>query len=165
MTVIHKKTWPGFFEKIRTKKKWSEVRLADFEVKVGDVISLDEYDPIAEIYSGRQECRIVKQVHFFNPLQFYGIEAFKSTSYKGMLLIEFENDTDKELAIAKTELGRFKRIVGKACEGCEEEYGCENCDRCGLQPLRDASRELLRKDRGVDVADLPRDRIFRRPKP
>lgn len=49
----HKKCLPNLFEDVRTGKKRFEVRLADFEVQVGDQIVLEEWDPEAQAYTGR----------------------------------------------------------------------------------------------------------------
>lgn len=52
--MIHrKKCIPSLFEDVRTGKKRFEVRLADFEVSVGDRIVLEEWDPEKQVYSGR----------------------------------------------------------------------------------------------------------------
>ncbi|MCD6279632.1 DUF3850 domain-containing protein [Candidatus Micrarchaeota archaeon] len=45
MTVIEKKIWPKYFELIQQGKKTFEIRLADFEIKEGDVLLLKEWDP------------------------------------------------------------------------------------------------------------------------
>lgn len=50
---IEKKCWPEYFEKVRTGEKKFEVRLADFEVKTGDVLVLREWDPRKKEYTGR----------------------------------------------------------------------------------------------------------------
>ncbi|MBU0530778.1 MAG: DUF3850 domain-containing protein [Nanoarchaeota archaeon] len=40
MTEIRKKTWPDIFQRVLEGKKNVEVRLADFEIKEGDVLYL-----------------------------------------------------------------------------------------------------------------------------
>lgn len=51
--VHHKKCIPGLFEDVRIGKKRFEVRLADFEVEIGDQIVLEEWDPVQASYTGR----------------------------------------------------------------------------------------------------------------
>jgi len=54
MTIIKKKCWPEFFEKILSGKKKFELRLADFEVKEGDILILEEWNPAVKEYTGRK---------------------------------------------------------------------------------------------------------------
>jgi hypothetical protein len=51
---IRKKTWTAAFEKILSGEKTFDVRLADFECKPGDILVLEEYDPIKKKYTGRK---------------------------------------------------------------------------------------------------------------
>ncbi|MCB9798371.1 DUF3850 domain-containing protein [Candidatus Nomurabacteria bacterium] len=53
---IHKKVWPQYFDAINSGKKNYELRLNDFEVKEGDVLILQEWDPQTQEYTGRS-CR------------------------------------------------------------------------------------------------------------
>jgi ASC-1-like (ASCH) protein len=50
---IEKKTWVEYFEKILSGNKTFELRLADWECKVGDVLVLREWDPSKKEYTGR----------------------------------------------------------------------------------------------------------------
>ena len=54
MAVIKKKIWPEYFNAISSGKKRFELRLNDFEVKEGDVLLLEEYDPQTKEYTGRK---------------------------------------------------------------------------------------------------------------
>lgn len=51
---IEKKTWPEFFEEILNGKKKFELRLADFDIKSGDILVLREWDPETKDYTGRK---------------------------------------------------------------------------------------------------------------
>lgn len=42
--IIRKKIWPEFFEAVKSGKKRFEVRLADFKIKEGDKLVLEEWD-------------------------------------------------------------------------------------------------------------------------
>ncbi|MFA4817374.1 MAG: DUF3850 domain-containing protein [Parcubacteria group bacterium] len=42
MVTIHKKVWKEYFEEIISGEKKFELRLADFEVKKGDTLVLEE---------------------------------------------------------------------------------------------------------------------------
>lgn len=50
---IEKKLWPERFQQVLDGKKKSDIRLADFEAKPGDLLVLREWDPEKEDYSGR----------------------------------------------------------------------------------------------------------------
>ena len=51
---IEKKTLPEYFEKILSGEKKFELRLADWECNVGDILVLREWDPKTKDYTGRQ---------------------------------------------------------------------------------------------------------------
>lgn len=50
---IEKKCWPESFAKILSGKKTTELRLADWDCKSGDILVLQEYDPKTQTYTGR----------------------------------------------------------------------------------------------------------------
>lgn len=50
---IEKKCWPEFFEKILKGEKNFDLRLADFDVKEGDILVLKEFNPKTKQYTGR----------------------------------------------------------------------------------------------------------------
>jgi len=50
---IEKKVWPKFFQKILDGDKTFELRLADFECKLGDILVLREWDSEIKEYTGR----------------------------------------------------------------------------------------------------------------
>lgn len=52
MAEIHKKTYAEWFEKVLSGEKTYDCRLADFQIKPGDVIVLDEIDNDRN-YTGR----------------------------------------------------------------------------------------------------------------
>ncbi|MCJ7786787.1 DUF3850 domain-containing protein [Patescibacteria group bacterium] len=44
MAIIKKKIWPEYFELVKSGKKRIELRLADFDAKEGDVLTLEEWN-------------------------------------------------------------------------------------------------------------------------
>jgi ribosomal protein S17 len=58
---IRKKTWKEGFEKILSGEKTFDVRLANFDCKIGDILVLEEYDPKLKKYTGR---KIEKEITF-----------------------------------------------------------------------------------------------------
>lgn len=51
---VRKKAWPVFFERVLSGKKKFDLRLADFEIKEGDILILEEWDPETKEYTGRK---------------------------------------------------------------------------------------------------------------
>lgn len=89
MTIINKKIWPEFFEAVVSNKKRFELRLNDFEVKEGDILVLEEYDPKKKEYTGRKIEKKVGYVFKFQPdkLPFYTKEQIQE---KGLQIISLE---------------------------------------------------------------------------
>jgi ASC-1-like (ASCH) protein len=84
---IRKKTWPEYFEKIINEKKKIEVRLADFKIKEGDILILEEYNPKTKQYTGRKIKKKVKRLFMFNPIKAH---SFKDIKKFGFYEIELE---------------------------------------------------------------------------
>jgi len=62
MATIKKKIWPKFYELVESGKKNFELRVADFKIKEGDTLILEEYDPKIKKYTGRKLAKTVKYV-------------------------------------------------------------------------------------------------------
>lgn len=60
--TIKKKTWPEYFEKIVSGEKTFDCRIADFDIKEGDEIIFEEYDPDKKKYTGRSISKIISYV-------------------------------------------------------------------------------------------------------
>lgn len=54
MTTIRKKTWKDLFEKVLSGEKKFDVRIADFEIKEGDTLVLEEWNEDKKEYTGRK---------------------------------------------------------------------------------------------------------------
>lgn len=59
--IIKKKTWPDYFEAVRSGKKCFDARIADFDIKEGDILVFQEWNPKTKKYTGRE---IPKKVSF-----------------------------------------------------------------------------------------------------
>ena len=51
--IIKKKLWKDYYDRIATGKKKFDIRLADFEIKEGDTLVLEEWDQDKKAYTGR----------------------------------------------------------------------------------------------------------------
>ncbi len=65
MAIIKKKTWPDYFELINSGKKKFDLRMADFDIKEGDTLVLEEWDPETKQYTGRKIQKLVDYVMKF----------------------------------------------------------------------------------------------------
>ncbi|MDD5192236.1 MAG: DUF3850 domain-containing protein [Candidatus Nanoarchaeia archaeon] len=74
---IKKKTWPEYFQEVLKGKKKFEIRLADFDIKEGDVLILEEYDPKTKKYTGRTIKKKVGFVTKFDIAKAYPLEDIK----------------------------------------------------------------------------------------
>lgn len=63
--LIKKKSWPKIFKLIKSGKKKFDLRVADFRVKEGDILLLEEYDPKRKKYTGRKIKKKVKYIFKF----------------------------------------------------------------------------------------------------
>lgn len=86
MAIIKKKIWPEYFELVKSRKKRFELRMADFDVKEGDVLILEEYNPKTKEYTGRKIEKKVKYIFKFNLDDFGQKEEIEK---KGLYVIQF----------------------------------------------------------------------------
>lgn len=86
MRVIEKKIFPEFFERVKTRKKNIEFRLADFRIVKGDTLRLREWDPRKRAYTGRVLERPVKAVHKVQMFRFHSVADIKKYGVYGIEL-------------------------------------------------------------------------------
>jgi len=86
MAIVKKKIWPKYFKLVKQGKKNCEIRLADFRLKVGDWLVLEEWDPEKKEYTGKSIKRKVKRLTKINLFDFYKVKDLKKY---GIYLIEF----------------------------------------------------------------------------
>jgi len=70
MVTIRKKNWPKDFNLIKTGKKHVQARVADFRIKKGDTLLLEEWNPKTKKYTGRTLRKKVKEVIKFRLSEF-----------------------------------------------------------------------------------------------
>ena len=86
-TTWRRKTWPEFFEKVLSGEKQFELRAAGFDVKKGDVLVLEEWDPTCQQYTGR---KISKTVGYVLDFKLDDFNQKKLIEEKGFHVIQFE---------------------------------------------------------------------------
>jgi len=89
MAVIKKKCWPEWFKTFISGERTLELRLADFDLREGDTIIMEEYNPETKQYTGRIASFNCKKVEHSaqDPLQFYKIDDVRK---HGFWIIELE---------------------------------------------------------------------------
>lgn len=85
--AIKKKTWPKYFQEVLDGKKKFEVRLGDFDIKEGDILVLEEYEPKTKKYTGRT---IKKKVTFVTKLNIADIHTTEQLKKYGLWGIGME---------------------------------------------------------------------------
>lgn len=86
MAVIRKKIWSKYFGDVKSGKKKFELRLADFDIKEGDILALEEWDPKRKRYTGR---RIEKKVNYVLKFDLDEHGQKKEIIKKGLYVIQF----------------------------------------------------------------------------
>ena len=86
MAVIKKKIWPKYFELVKSGKKKFELRLADFRIKAGDSLILEEWNPERKEYTGR---KIKKKVKYILKFKLNDFGQKKEIEEKGLCVIQF----------------------------------------------------------------------------
>ena len=88
MAIIKKKIWPKYFDLVKSGEKRFELRLADFKIKRGDILLLQEWNPKTKEYTGR---KIEKKIDFVLKFNLDDFSQEKEVKEKGLLVIQFED--------------------------------------------------------------------------
>ena len=86
MAIIRKKIWPKYFEQVKSGKKKFELRLADFRIKNGDILFLEEWNPKTKKHTGR---KIKKKVNYVLKFKLNDFNQKKEIERKGLYIIQF----------------------------------------------------------------------------
>ncbi len=84
---IRKKVWPELFEKVSSGEKQFELRVNDFDIKEGDTLILEEWDPKTKEYTGR---KVEKKVGYILKFKLDDFGQEKDIEEKGLQIIQFE---------------------------------------------------------------------------
>jgi ASC-1-like (ASCH) protein len=86
MAVVKKKIWPQFFNLVESGKKRFDLRLADFSIKEGDTLVLEEWDPVKKQPTGR---KITKKVDYVLKFDLDDFGQKKEILKNGLYVIQF----------------------------------------------------------------------------
>ena len=56
------KTWPEYFQAVRDGRKPFELRFNDRDFQVGDILNLQEFEPMTQAFTGETERVVVSYV-------------------------------------------------------------------------------------------------------
>lgn len=87
MAIIKKKISPEYFNLISSGKKNFEVRLADFDIKEGDTLILEEWNPVTNQYTGKSIEKKAGYIYKFNLNEFGQEEEIKKD---GLFVIQLD---------------------------------------------------------------------------
>ena len=87
MAIIKKKIWPEYFPLIESGKKKFELRVNDFDVKEGDTLILEEWDPKIKKYTGT---KIEKIVGFILKFKLDDFGQKKDIEERGLIVIQMK---------------------------------------------------------------------------
>ena len=79
---IEKKVWPKYFQAILDGRKNFELRLADFDIKEGDILVLREWDPDKREYTGRKTEKEATYILKIKDINFWADEEVKRYGYQ-----------------------------------------------------------------------------------
>jgi len=82
MREIEKKVWPEYFEKLLSGEKNFEVRLADWECDMGDILILKEFDPEKKQYTGRELRKEITYIAKTKNMKFFTKEEIEEYGYQ-----------------------------------------------------------------------------------
>jgi len=86
MSIIKKKINPQYFKLVKTGQKKFELRLADFKIKKGDTLILQEWNPKLKKYTGRE---LRKKVKYLLKFKLDDFGQAKEIQKKGLYVIQF----------------------------------------------------------------------------
>ena len=85
--IIRKKAWPKIFEDVLSGKKRFDLRLADFDIKEGDTLILEEWNPKTKKYTGR---KLEKKAGYILKFDLDKFGQKKQVEEKGLYVIQLE---------------------------------------------------------------------------
>lgn len=157
MTVIKKKAWPGIFEKMLSGEKNFDLRLADFNIKVGDTLVLEEYNPETKKYTGRKLTKKVGYVLHFKLDSFGQKEGIIKKGLYAIQLIEgsFSIKQAQQMVDAwikslgsryfdkLTQMAQLTEEVGEVARVISRTYGEQSFKKGEKEDLGDELADVL----------------------
>jgi len=119
MAIIKKKLRPEYFDLVNSGKKKFELRVADFDIKEGDTLVLEEWDPKTQEYTGRKIERKVGYILKFDLDAFGQKEEILKNGLLAIGLEKIENKINFE-EFKKIDLRTAKILEAEKLEGSDK---------------------------------------------
>jgi hypothetical protein len=90
MKMIEKKIWSEYFDFVANGDKNFELRLADWDIDVGDELILKEWDPKTQSYTGREIRRIITYIAKTKDAADWGMWSKEDIDKYGFQILSFK---------------------------------------------------------------------------
>lgn len=96
MKTIEKKIWTEYFDAVASGNKNFELRLADWDIEIGDTLILKDWNPKTKEYTGRQIERTVTYLIKTKGAEDWGMWPKEDIDKYGFQIIGFKPEEAKE---------------------------------------------------------------------
>lgn len=103
MKTIEKKIWTEYFDAVANGNKNFELRLADWDIEIGDTLILKDWDPKKKDYTGRQLERIVTYLIKTKGAENWGMWSKEDIGKYGFQIIGFRPNRNEKKILVFTE--------------------------------------------------------------
>lgn len=90
---VEKKIWKEYFDKVASGDKNFELRLADWDIEVGDTLILKEWDHEKKVYTGRELEKTVTYLIKTKGAESWGMWSKEDIDNYGFQIIGFKPET------------------------------------------------------------------------
>lgn len=127
MKLIRKKCWPEYFEKVKSGDKKFEVRLADSDYEIGDILILEEWNPETKKYTDRHLSKKITDLINTKDLEFYQQSDIDKHGYCIMSLDKTDKENDEWFANLHWCFSCGSENLEKEIRGKREVLVCSDC--------------------------------------
>lgn len=156
MAMIHKKIWREYFDKVVSGEKKFELRLADFEIRKGDTLVLEEWDKDKKEYTGRKIEVIATYIRKTKDQTFWPPEEVEKYGFQ-VIQIETKDNSAQHprVGIGVMILKDEKILLGKrkGSHG-EGEYAFPGGHLEYMESFADCARREVGEECGIEINNI-----------
>ncbi len=160
--IIEKKAWPEYFEEILKGNKSYDLRLNDFECKVGDTLLLKEWDPKSQKYTGREIEKKITYIGETNKFTFWSKADADKYGYK---IMSFQNDKKNRKGVDFIGVtvclychdGKGNMLLQKRSIDCRDEKGRWDAGGGSMnfgETFEEAAKRELKEEYSIENAEI-----------
>jgi len=172
MKTIEKKIWSEYFDAVASGKKNFELRLADWDIEIGDTLILKDWDHKNNKYTGREITRTVTYLIKTKGAEDWGMWSKDDIEKYGFQIIGFGHQrlySFSPIMDENTLLKAIEHIHFGCYELCKNSFGyyLPNAGNIGVFCHYENEYEYLTKLRKqlTEASDNPNQKYFRLLKP